>query len=41
VQKLLSSFSTPNLLKPLSVSKAKNAGFSVFHKVGKGEYERQ
>jgi putative FmdB family regulatory protein len=41
VQKLLSSFSTPNLLKPISVSKAKNAGFSVFHKVGKGEYERQ
>ena len=30
-----------NLLKPLSVSKAKNAGLSVFHKVGKGEYERQ
>ena len=41
VRKLISAFSTPNLLKPLSVSQAKNAGFSVFHKVGKGEYERQ
>ena len=41
VRKLISSFSTPHILKPLSVSQAKNAGFSVFHKVGKGEYERQ
>jgi hypothetical protein len=41
VQKLISTFSTPSVLKPLSVSQAKNAGFSVFHKVGKGEYERQ
>jgi putative FmdB family regulatory protein len=41
VRKIISSFSTPNLLKPLSVSEAKAAGFKVFHKVGKGEYERQ
>ncbi len=41
VRKLLSSFSTPSHLKPLSVSQAKNAGFKVFKKVGKGEYERQ
>ncbi len=41
VRKLLSSFSTPNILKPLSTSQAKSAGFKVYKKVGKGEYERQ
>ena len=41
VRKLISLFSTPKVLKPLSVSQAKNAGFTVLKKIGKGEYERQ
>jgi putative FmdB family regulatory protein len=41
VQKLISGFSTPKIVKPLSVSDAKNAGFSVWKRVEKGEYERQ
>ena len=41
VRKIISSFSTPTKLKPVSVSQAKNAGFTVFKKVSKGEYERQ
>ena len=41
VRKLISSFSTPNLLKPVSYSDAKKAGFTVLKKVSKGEYERQ
>jgi hypothetical protein len=28
-------------LKPLSISDAKSAGFTVLKRVGKGEYERQ
>jgi putative FmdB family regulatory protein len=41
VRKVITSVHTPKLLKPLSVSDAKNAGFSVWKKVGKGEYERE
>ncbi|MEK0445919.1 MAG: hypothetical protein RLZZ399_1240 [Verrucomicrobiota bacterium] len=41
VRKLISGFSAPKILKPLSVSDAKSAGFSVWKRVGKGEYERQ
>jgi putative FmdB family regulatory protein len=41
VRKLISSFSSPVKLKPLSVSDAKKAGFSVLKRTGKGEYERQ
>ena len=41
VRKIISSFSTPHKLKPLSVSDAKKAGFSVFKRLNKGEYERQ
>ncbi len=41
VRKLVSAFNTPTKLKPLSVSQAKNAGFTVLKRVGKGEYERQ
>lgn len=41
VRKLFSSFSTPSLTKPLSVSDAKKAGFTVLKRVSKGEYERQ
>ncbi len=38
VRKRFSSFNSP---KALSVSDAKKAGFSVFKKVSRGEYERQ
>jgi putative FmdB family regulatory protein len=41
VRKIISSFSTPHKLKPLSISDAKNAGFTVLKKIKKGEYERQ
>jgi putative FmdB family regulatory protein len=41
VRKLISQFSSPTKLKPLSVSDAKNAGFTVLKRVSKGEYERQ
>ena len=41
VRKLISNFSTPKLTKPLSVSDAKNAGFTILKKTGKGEYEKQ
>ena len=41
VRKMISSFSTPSITKPLSVTDAKKAGFTVLKKVSKGEYERQ
>ena len=41
VRKVISTFSTPTKLKPLSFSQAKNAGFTVLKRIGKGEYERQ
>jgi putative FmdB family regulatory protein len=41
VRKVISGFNTPHKLKPLSVSDAKKAGFSVFKRLNKGEYERQ
>ena len=41
VRKIISAFSTPHKLKPLSISDAKNAGFTVLKKVRKGEYEKQ
>jgi putative FmdB family regulatory protein len=41
VHKVLSTFSSPIKLKPLSVTDAKKAGFTVLKRVNKGEYERQ
>ncbi|MDE3067919.1 MAG: zinc ribbon domain-containing protein [Verrucomicrobiota bacterium] len=41
VRKIISAFSTPTKLKPLSISDAKKAGFTVLKKIRKGEYERQ
>jgi putative FmdB family regulatory protein len=41
VRKIISAFSTPTKLKPLSVTDAKKAGFTVLKKTSKGEYERQ
>ena len=41
VRKVISTFNTPTVAKPLSISDAKNAGFTVLKKVSKGEYEKQ
>ena len=41
VHKILSSFSSPQKLKPLSITDAKKAGFTVLKKSSKGEYEKQ
>jgi len=41
VKKIFSSFNSPIKLKPLSVSDAKKSGFTIFKKIGAGEYERQ
>ena len=41
VRKIISQVSSPMKLKPVSVSDAKKAGFTVLKKTGKGEYERQ
>jgi hypothetical protein len=41
VRKLISGFSSPQKLKPLSISDAKKAGFTVLKSVNKGEYEKQ
>ena len=38
VRKLFSVFNSP---KKISLSAAKKAGFTVYKKLGKGEYERQ
>jgi putative FmdB family regulatory protein len=41
VRKIISTFNSPVKLKPLSVTDAKKAGFTVLKRVNKGEYERQ
>jgi putative FmdB family regulatory protein len=41
VRKIISTFHTPHVSKPLSVVEAKQAGFSVWKKTEGGEYERQ
>jgi len=41
VRRVFSNFHTPRLLKPVSVTDAKKAGFTVLKRTGKGEYERQ
>jgi len=38
VRKVFSTFSSPH---KLSISNAKKAGFQVYKRLGKGEYERQ
>ena len=40
-RKGITSFNTPKLTKPVSISDAKKAGFTVLKKTSKGEYERQ
>jgi hypothetical protein len=41
VRKIISSFNSPKITKPTSISDAKKAGFTVLKRVKKGEYERQ
>ena len=41
VRKIFSTFNTPAVAKPLSISDAKKAGFTVLKRVQKGEYEKQ
>ena len=41
VRKIISTFTSPMKLKPVSISDAKKAGFTVLKKSSKGEYERQ
>jgi len=40
VRKVISRVSTPRLTKPLSVSDAKSAGFTVMKRRDKGVYEK-
>jgi len=40
VKKLIASFSTPKYTKPLSVSDAKAAGFTILEKRCDGNYEK-
>ena len=37
----INSITTPKLSRPVSVSSAKQAGFTVLKRLGDGEYERQ
>jgi putative FmdB family regulatory protein len=41
VRKVITPFNTPTVMKPVSTTDAKNAGFAVYKKIGSGEYERQ
>jgi len=41
VRKVISSVNTPTITKPLSVTDAKKAGFTVYEKRDKGVYERK
>jgi putative FmdB family regulatory protein len=41
VRKVISTFNSPVKLKPVSLSDAKKAGFTVLKRVSKGEYEKQ
>lgn len=41
VRRVLSTFHTPVVTRPVSVADARKAGFTVLKRVSKGEYERQ
>ena len=41
VRKVITNVNTPKISRPIGPAEARNAGFSVFKKVGSGEYERQ
>jgi hypothetical protein len=40
VRKLISSINTPKITKPLSVSDAKKAGFTILERKDQGVYEK-
>lgn len=40
VRKVISTFSTPKVAKPFSVSEAKAAGFTILERRDKGTYEK-
>ena len=40
IRKVITGFNTPTITKPVSISDAKKAGFTVLKRVNKGEYER-
>jgi hypothetical protein len=40
VKKVITSFNTPTITKPLSVSDAKKAGFTVLERRDQGVYEK-
>ena len=40
VRKVISQISTPTITKPLSISAAKNAGFTILEKRDQGVYEK-
>jgi putative FmdB family regulatory protein len=41
VRRIITGVNSPKLTKPLSVADAKKAGFKIYKRTGKGEYERQ
>jgi putative FmdB family regulatory protein len=41
IRRVISTFNTPSITKPVSITDAKKAGFTVLKRVSKGEYERQ
>lgn len=41
IRKVISAFNTPSITKPVSITDAKKAGFTVLKRTSKGEYERQ
>jgi predicted nucleic acid-binding Zn ribbon protein len=41
VQKVLQPFNTPRITKPVSISDAKSAGFTVLEKRSDGSYEKR
>jgi len=41
VHRIIAGANIPKLTKPVSVTDAKKAGFKIWKRIGKGEYERQ
>jgi len=41
VRRIITGVNSPKLTKPVSVTDAKKAGFTIYKRTGKGEYERQ
>ena len=41
VRRIITGVNSPKLTKPVSITDAKKAGFKIYKKTSKGEYERQ